>query len=167
MKKKGYSLIEMVLVMLLLIFVAFYVFSLTETGSTAYLRLTDRQQETADLRVGLSYIDVKLKSNDSSGQVMIEPDPFSGQPALLINQSFGTESYCTWIYVYEGTLYELFMREGASISPLLGNKIAQAGRLELEMVDAQLLQVTLTGIRGDEGQARSRIIRLNSAGGQE
>lgn len=167
MNKSGYSLIEMVLVMLLLIFVSFYVFTLTETGSTAYLRLTRRQQETADLRTGLSYLDVKLKSNDTDGLVTITADPFSGQPALLINQPIGDELYYTWIYVYDNTLYELFTREGAQVSPLMGNKIARAGQLELEMAGPQLLRVSLTGSDGPGAEVRTRLIRLCSAGGQE
>lgn len=164
MKRRGYTLIEMVLVLFLLIIVSFFVFTLTGIGSSAYLRLTDWQNRTADLRIGLSYIDVKVRSHDAAGAIAIRPDPFSGNDALIISRRVADETYLTWIYVYDGSLFELFVREDAAVSPAMGSKIADVSSLSLSMPEPDRLHVTLISGSADTARSRSRTIRLNSKG---
>ena len=164
MSRRGYTLIEMVLVMFLLILVSFYVFTLTGVGSSAYLRLTDWQNRTSNLRIGLSYIDVKVRSNDMADRIEIRPDPFSSNDALVIRRPVGEETYLTWIYVYDGCLYELFVRENAAVTPEMGNKITDADALQLSLPAPRLLRVTLVSGSGDEIRSRTRTIGLNSGG---
>jgi prepilin-type N-terminal cleavage/methylation domain-containing protein len=165
--KRGYSLIELVLVMFLLVLVAFYVFSVTGIGSQAYLRLTERQNLTADLRIGLSYLDVKIKTNDRSGAVSIRPDPFTGQTALLIGHEIDGQPYQTWIYLYDGALYELFVSERATVNPAMGNRIVAMDALQLDQPAGNLIRVTLVRGTGQEARTRTRTIGLRSDGGAE
>lgn len=165
MNQRGYTLIEMVLVLFLLILVSFFVFTLTGIGSSAYLRLTDWQNRTADLRIGLSYIDVKVRSHDAAGAIAIRPDPFSGNDALVISRSVGEETYLTWIYVYDGSLFELFVRSDASVNPAMGSKITDASSFSVSTPAQDQLCVTLVCGSGETAQSRSRTIRLNSKGG--
>lgn len=162
MKRRGYTLIEMVLVMFLLILVSFFVFTATSMGSSAYLRLNAWQERTSDLRIGLSYIDVKVRSNDALGQMSIQPDPFTGADALVFSRVVDDQLYRTWIYVHEGYLFELFVPEKAVVSPEMGNRIARVDRLELKRSGSDLLTVTVSRKSGDTIQKRSRTIRMNS-----
>ena len=162
MRRSGYTLVEMVLVMFLLMLVSFYVFSVTGLGSSAYLRLHDWQRQTSDLRIGISYIDVKTRSHDEADAISIRPDPFSGADALVISRDIGSQRYLTWIYVYDGYLYELFIREQGSATPEMGNRIARMDRLEVSMAGSGSLRITLHRQNGASLQTRSRVIRLNS-----
>jgi hypothetical protein len=164
MNRRGYTLIEMVLVMFLLILVSFYVFTLTGVGSAAYLRLTDWQNRTADLRIGLSYIDVKVRSNDMADRIEIRPDPFSGNDALVMIRPVGEELFLTWIYVHDGCLYELFVRENAVVTPEMGNKIADVQTMQLSMPTPRQIHVTLVSGSEEMARSRSRAIGLNSGG---
>ncbi|MDW7657023.1 MAG: DUF4860 domain-containing protein [Bacillota bacterium] len=164
MRRRGYTLIEMVLVMFLLILVSFYVFTLTGVGSSAWLRLTDWQNSTSDLRIGISYIDVKVRSHDVAGRIDIRPDPFSGNDALVISRPVGEETFLTWIYIHDGSLYELFVRENAAVTPEMGNKIADIQTMQLSMPSPRQLSVTLVNGSGEMARSRTRTIGLNSGG---
>ena len=135
MTRGGYTLIEMVLVMFLLVLVAAFVFSLTGAGSTAYLRLQEQQDLSADLRTGLSYIDVKIRSHDAP-----------------------------WFYSQGGYLGERFIPGQTAFKPELGSRIAAADVLEVGFSDRQKLLVTLTRQTGDKALTRSRTILLRSGG---
>lgn len=164
MRRQGYTLIEMVLVLFLLILVSFFVFTVTGIGSSAYLRLTDWQNRTSDLRIGLSYIDVKVRSHDTAGMIGVRPDPFNGDDALVITRLIGDERYLIWIYVYDGHLYELFVPENADVTPEMGNRIAGADALRVSMPNSRQLDVTLVRRLGEEEQSRSRSIWLHTGG---
>jgi len=164
MTRGGYTLLEMVLVMFLLVLVAAFVFSLTGAGSTAYLRLQEQQDLSADLRTGLSYIDVKIRSHDAAGQIWTAPRPDNSQTALVMRKTAGDAPYVTWIYIHEGYLCELFIPEQAAFKPELGSRIAAADVLEVGFSDRQKLLVTLTRQAGDNALTRSRTILLRSGG---
>lgn len=106
-RRGGFSLIELVLVMLLLIFVAVSVFLLTGAGSAAYIRLSDNRRASSDLRIALSYIDVRIKKMDGTGQVTVCPAPFGQGQALLLSQHIESGDYETYLYVDGGRLKEL------------------------------------------------------------
>ena len=162
MKRQGYTLIEMVLVMFLLILVSFFVFTVTGIGSSADLRLSDWQRQTSDLRVGISYIDVKTRSHDAADMISIQPDPFSGADALVISSEIAGQTYLTWIYIHDGHLCELFIRAGGAATPEMGNRIARIDELALDISGGTLLQVTLSRHNGGQLQKRTRSIKLNS-----
>lgn len=109
----GYSLIELMLVMLLLIIVAVSVFLLTSAGSSAYARLSENAGASSDLRIALSYIDVRVKKIDGIGQVSICPAPFGGGQALLLSQTIEGSDYETYLYVDQGNLKGTDHRKGS------------------------------------------------------
>jgi type II secretory pathway pseudopilin PulG len=164
-KRQGYTLIELVVVLLLLILVAAAVFTLAGTGSRTYLRLASRQAQSADLRTGISYLDVQINKHDTRGALSIRPDPFAGQPALVIEQTLEGETYLTWIYVLDGYLCELFVSQDTALTPEMASKIVPMDSLRLEMPSADSIHVTL--IRETEGLAQrqaERIIHLQAGG---
>lgn len=161
----GYGLIELVLVLMLLVLVASLVFTLAGYGSQSYLRLTAKQSQAADLRTGLSYLDVQLRKHDTQQQLAVRPDPFNGEPALHITQSAGSQTFVTWIYLLDGYLCELTTLEGTAVNSAMGNRIAPIDDLDLEPVEQGALKVTLT--RQSPGQAiirGSRTIVLRAGG---
>jgi hypothetical protein len=171
-RRSGYTLVELVLVLLLLVLVASAVFILAASGSQAFLRLSSRQSASADLRTGLSYIDVQVHKHDARDALSIRPDPFGGSPALVISQTIGGEPFLTWIYVRDGYLRELFIEEGTAINPDMDSQIVRMDELQLSQVSADTLQVVLIRKDGSEGpagespaeQKGSRQIHLRAGG---
>ena len=165
-RRNGYTLIELVLVLALLVLIAAFVFVLTGSGSRAYLRLTAGQNQDSDLRIGLSYINVKLRGYDGLGMIDLQPDPFGGSPALLLTRQIDGESYQTWIYVREGYLCELFLAESTTPVPEMATRIVAADSLMLIRRSDGALQVILSRDGADEVGRRSRTITLRSKGGE-
>jgi prepilin-type N-terminal cleavage/methylation domain-containing protein len=164
-RRRGYTLVELVLVLMLLVLVASVVFSLAGTGSRTYLRLTAKQSQAADLRTGLSYLDVQVRKHDAKGALSIRPDPFAGQPALVISQVFDGKTYLTWIYLRDGFLCELLVAEDAVVTSAMGSRIVQMDALKLDVLADGSLRADLS--RQAEGQAEirgSRIISLHAGG---
>jgi prepilin-type N-terminal cleavage/methylation domain-containing protein len=142
-QRRGYTLIELVLVLLLLVLVAAGVFSLAASGSEAFLRLSNRQGVTADMRTGLSYLDVQIRKHDSAGAVSIRQNPFADGQALVIAQPIEGAVYLTWIYVQDGYLCELFVEEGTAVTAEMAGKITHMDEMRLDRVSAEILRVTL------------------------
>lgn len=164
-RRGGYTLIELILVLMLLVLVASVVFTLAGTGSQAYLRLTSKQSQAADLRTGLSYIDVQLRRHDVQDELSIQPDPFSSKPALLITQQIEGQTFLTWVYLRDGYLCELFVLEGTTVTDAMASRIVPIDGMEIEVLENDVLKITLT--RQSPGQAiirGSRTVILKAGG---
>lgn len=161
MRRQGYALLEMILVMFLLILVSVFVFFVTESGSQAYIRLHERQEIGSDLRIGLSYIDVKIKRNDASDSLMIVDRPDRDEQALVIRRTGGSDEFFTWIYVHDGYLCELTLSANQTFQPEGGSRIVAADRIELSLPKSDRLKITL--IHGQSDQL-SRTLLLRSEG---
>lgn len=164
-RRRGYTLIELVLVLMLLVLVAAMVFTLAGTGSQSYLRLMAKQSQAADLRTALSYLDVQLRKHDELGAVAIQPDPFSGGPALLMILDADGQDFLTWIYLSDGYLCELTAASGTPVTAAMGSRIAPVDDLDLEPLGDDAIRVTLT--RQSPGQAiirGSRTVAMQAGG---
>ncbi len=143
-RRGGFSLIELVLVMLLLIFVAVSVFLLTGAGSAAYIRLSDNRRASSDLRIALSYIDVRIKKMDGTGQVTVCPAPFGQGQALLLSQHIESGDYETYLYVDGGRLKELTIEKGRPVTPEMAADLASATAIRIDQETGNLLAITLS-----------------------
>lgn len=168
--RQGYTLIELVLVLFLLVFIAMAVFSLIGIGSQTYARMVEKQEVQADLRVGLSYLDVRMKQHDVTGAVNVAESPFSnhseGKPALKIQRSFGDTVYILWIYEYDGYLCELLTRPDADIAADMGSRIVAMDQVFFDKLDDDTLQVRMSR-SSDSGVLTTQIrtFTLRSEGG--
>jgi len=148
--KRGYANIEVFLVMVLLFAVSFLIFATVSAGSEAYFNLSGRQDRDASLRVGLSFLDVKLRKNDAEGAIRVAGNPFGQGDALVIRTETENQAFDTWIYCLDGGLYELFTRADAQPLHATASRIAAIDRLEIASQDARILSIELTRL-SDEG----------------
>lgn len=153
-RRNGYTSIETVLVMLLLIAVSFLVFATVSAGSNAFLNLSEKRGRDTDLRVGMSFIDVKLRKNDAVVQdpkgsaisgITVVDNPFEPGRALRIQSEEGGRRLYTWIYCRDGQLYELFQVAESTPDATLAVRVAQIDQFELTLDpdDARLVRVSL------------------------
>ncbi len=164
-RRGGYTLIELVLVLMLLVLVASVVFTLAVSGSQTYLRMNAKQAQEAELRVAISYLDVQLRKHDAKGALSISPDPFDSRPSILITQDIDGQTYLTWLYLRDGYLCELFVDQDTIITSAMGSRISPVDDMELYVEADGSLRVTLR--RQSDGQAiisASRWVTLRAGG---
>lgn len=164
MKRQGYVLAELVVVLFLLILISVFVFLLTESGSQTYLRLLGQQTRASDLRIGLAYLDVQVKRHDQAGGLLIMDRPDDTGQALVFTREAESGPYLTWIYVHQGFLCELTLAQERSFNPEGGSRIASIDHMHLQELDAGRLQVTLMRQGPETTQEASRTLLLRSQG---
>lgn len=94
--------VETVMVMLVLVIFALVVFQLIGAGTSAYNGIIDDKDSMQSARVAYSYINMKLKQNDTQGLIEISRTDFGD--TLVIHSEDG--EYVTYLFFSEGELYE-------------------------------------------------------------
>ena len=114
------------------------------TGASAYRRLTERDQSSYERRTAVQYIATRVRQADCLD-------------ALVLADG----DYLTRDYWYDGWLMELYCAAGADMEPRDGEKILEAGGLELSQEDG-LLEAVLTNSDGGRD-----VLRLSLRSGEE
>jgi type II secretory pathway pseudopilin PulG len=112
----GYSLIELVLVMALLIIFGLSTFTLVVSGSGAYKNILSKKEANSELRVAISYINMRIRQNDSVGSVRVEKSPFGNGVAIVTEEVIDNNTYETWIFWHEGSLRESLIKQGDPVT---------------------------------------------------
>ena len=132
------------------IFVLLGLFALMSTlmvllGAQMYRATVDRSQYDNENRVMGAYVRSMIRSMDG-GEVSVE-EP-GGIPALALKETIDDEVYVTWLYQYEGKLYELFTELEEGFNPDDGTEICPANSLSARL-EGSLLTVDLTNGRDE------------------
>lgn len=91
-------------------------------------------------RTVAQYIVTKLRSGDGA-----RLEPFGDGTAIVVaDAEAGCESY---IYIYNGSLCELYAESGAGLSPEDGEKLVAAKAMTAEL-DGGLIHAKITSVRG-------------------
>lgn len=149
--RSGYSLVELVLVMMLLVLVASLVFSLTAAGSRAWMRITEAGERRSELRTAMSYIDVQLKKSDSIDSISVRAAPNGSGTALRLVREIKNPTIPdfdqseTWIYVQDGQLYELHTLPGMPLQDAMitGQPLVAVDGWDIRVVSDELIEITL------------------------
>jgi len=120
--------VEMVMVMLVLIVFALVVFSLICAGTNAYSGILGDKENTQSARVAYSYINMKLKQNDTMGCVSVEETEFGNTLVILSEDG----EYVTYLFLNDGALYECVTAQGMQPSVAAANRITTLEDFTLE-----------------------------------
>lgn len=148
----GYSLIEMMIVMMLLVLFGLGIFMLAATASTTYQTLVDDKETGGELRIASSYLMTKLRQNDRIGAIRIEKSAINSEDALVIEEILGDEVYETWIYVSQGVLREATVPKETIPSDDVSFEVANVDDVRFGLQDQSILitieknQETLTDL---------------------
>jgi len=104
--ESGNTLIELIMVMVLMVFFGFTIFTLIQTGSHTEQRIIANKNAQVDARIALSYITVRVRKNDTVGRVEVATVEHTGQDAILIKTRTFEDEYDRWIYFSGGKLLE-------------------------------------------------------------
>lgn len=125
----------------------FFVFALSALtlillAARIYRSTTENSSRNYNSRTGLSYISEKIHQSDDGGRIY--PGEFEGCEALVIEQNYNEKTYRTYIYTFEGTLRELFVRDGTYAKASDGNSLLEINSFSIEQVSDGLLKFNCT-----------------------
>lgn len=91
-------------------------------------------------RTSLAYVSEKIRQNDQNGGISIQT--VEDQECLAIKSIEDGISYTTYIYVQDGMLKELFIRDDADLHLKDGTEIMEVGDFTMEEIDTNLFRFT-------------------------
>lgn len=109
---KGSSMVELIMVMALLLMFGVTIYTLVYTGANTQERIMHEKDALTDARIALSYINVRMRQNDSKDKVAVETLELTGKNAIVIRERSWDYEYDTWIYCYDGKLMECLVQPG-------------------------------------------------------
>lgn len=105
-------------------------------GASVYQKTSAESSTDYQVRTSLTYIAEKARQCDQGGGLAIGTLD-DGTQALLLPASYGGTAYVTYIYAYEGTLRELFVKNDSPTQANAGSVIMNITEMELtEMENA-------------------------------
>ena len=123
-------------------------------GAQMYRNTVDHATENNEGRVLSAYVRSMVRAEDLAGAVEISEQ--NGVTTLAMRESLGDDGYVTWLYCYDGRMYEYFTSATTEFDPVKGTAICPAqsfeprfenGLLTVDMIDgrgkAQTVRVAL------------------------
>lgn len=143
---------ETISVLFLLLILGIGIFALAVSSTSAYSGIYNMKNTDSQLRLALSFINMKIRQNDRKGAVRVGKNPVNGGSAVIIREEYDNGFYETWIYQNDGKLREALMPEGMEPSDEYSFEIADADGFAAEL-DRNLLNISVW-IDNDEGTKR-------------
>lgn len=128
--------IESIAVMFVLILISFLVVLVVRSGSSAYNGIVREKENTESARVAYSYINMKIKQNDSASLITVVQTEF-GNSLKIESQG---KAYSTYIFFSGGELYEC-MTEQEQPTVEAANKITALSSFDIS-ISGKYVRVT-------------------------
>ena len=134
--------IDSVFVIALFTMFAVTAFLLILIGAKQYQHTADTMDANYESRTISSYLTEKIRQNDSNGMIAITD--LEGTQALALHTIENDTKYITYIYYYDNALREIVVNESSVFSLSSGQEIIKTGNFEAEMIQKNLLKITIT-----------------------
>ena len=122
---------------------------------------TDTSSQT--LSTASLYFAQKIRQCDNGDSVRTAT--LNGQvPALVISSTTGGKDLETWVYAYDGKLKEVTVTKGNKVDPSYGQDVMSLKSVDYEIVDDNLLQITMTV---KDGKSSTMNLKLLGGGASE
>ncbi len=108
----GRTRTEVMAVFFLMLILGLSVFSLATAGSEAYRKAEAFREAQGEVRIALSFVQMKLRQSDVSGAIGVAPNPVNGEMAIVLTEWVEEKNYETWIYHDDGWLREALILAG-------------------------------------------------------
>lgn len=100
--------VESIMVILLMILFAASISVLIFEGSVTYRNIINNKTEEENVRIALSYVNMRIKQNDVSSYIEVTENGFDGQDLLTIHHHGEEEGLHSYIYFKDGYLWECY-----------------------------------------------------------
>lgn len=140
----------------------FFVFALSAVtlillAAGIYRAATENSSLQYTSRTGLAYISEKIHQCDENGGIYL--GTLDGCEALILEQQYGEDMYRTYIYVWEESLRELFIRDGVEAEAENGRTILEVRDFTVEQLTDRVFRFTCTD---REERTRTAVIGMRS-----
>lgn len=119
----------------------------------AYESAAAGEAENNNLHTAAAYVTAKFRTHDTEGDI------YSGQvaelPALCMTDTVNDRKYVTYIYLYDGSLKELFVSEETPAMPQMGTTIATLASFDVQSLSENFFRIFLTD---ENGHSRSVLL---------
>lgn len=131
----------------------FFVFAVSSLSvlllaADAYAAETSRAGVNDESRTALSYISEKIRQNDANGAMAIVS--IDGTDCLALSAVYNGTPCTTYIYVYDGSLKELFINDGIPVPLKEGRDIIPVSSLSMERLEERVYLFTAVDSAGTE-----------------
>ncbi|MBR4442983.1 MAG: DUF4860 domain-containing protein [Clostridia bacterium] len=110
-------------------------------GAQMYRGTVDKAAENSEKRMLSAYVRSMVRAEDGARSVKVEE--YGDIQALALYEDIDDEMYVTWIYLYEGPVYEQFTSADNEFEPDSGTEIAPATEF-IPTLNEGLLSVFIT-----------------------
>lgn len=144
-KQEKNHIVDVLFVLALFVVFTLSALVLVILGASVYRQTVSYMDENYTARTAYSYLTEKVRQNDLYDSISI--GELEGTPALVLAQEINGTHYATYLYLHEGSLRELFMRQGSDIGsdPLAaGQEILPLLDWDLQNANEHLLHIELT-----------------------
>ncbi|MCD8074485.1 MAG: DUF4860 domain-containing protein [Lachnospiraceae bacterium] len=133
---------------LLLLAFALFALLLAGTGAVVYQNSVASLEENYTSRTAVAYVAEKIRQYDSDGQISFSS--VEDLPALALHSALdASAATITYIYFYDGSLCELYVREETTPTAAMGTAMVELSDFTIEQ-EKTLLRVTVVSTEGEE-----------------
>lgn len=152
---------DFIFILVLLCIFAFGALMTASLGSNIYKGIKGDMDSNFEFRTPLSYIATKVRQNDRIDSIRIINKEGTG--ALVLEAPDNGVTCETWIYEYQGFLYEVYLEKGTPFHLEDGLAMIPSHGLEFKL-KGNLLQITASDHKG-KTRSLSLSFRTDQGGG--
>jgi len=131
-------------------------------GANVYRGTVNEMERSYEISISLSYVAARIRSHDTSGSIYISE--LGGEGALVLEREIGGRVFQTWIYVYDGSLRELFIeRENTgNLNAGLGQELVRVYSFTFDKPQDNLVAIT---VQSADGMSARKLVGIRSEQG--
>ena len=120
-------------------------------GAQMYRNTVDRSTANNEDRVLSAYVRSMIRAEDTRDAMAV--GEYDGVKTLAMREDLDGEPYVTWLYCYDGQMYEYFTSDDGTFNPESGTAICPAQRFEPSLENG-LLTVDMINGKGEPETVR-------------
>lgn len=135
-KKENRHMIDILFVISLFCVFAFSALMLVIIGADIYKSTVTHMEENYTTRTSYAYLSEKIRQKDNLDGISIVQ--FGDGDALALSEEIADNHYYTYLYLYDGSLRELFSATPESLGPEAGQEIMDCASFSITEVQSGL-----------------------------
>lgn len=146
LKSKRHSIDSLFTFLLLLVFTMFTLI-LAGMGAAVYKNSSVHLDENYTSRTAVSYAAEKIRQHDRTDSIFLTE--VEQIPALALCDTIDGEEFLTYIYFYDNSLCELFIRKENEPTAAMGSRLVPLSDFSIEKTDASFFTVRAVSPEGN------------------
>lgn len=146
-KNDNRHMVDVLFVLTLFFVFALSALTLVILGANVYRTTVDHMDSHFNTRTSYAYISQKLRQSDIDDCIYVST--FGDSPACVMTEEVNGSVFNTYLYEYDGYLYELLTRADMNMEPSAGTKIMEISSLDIEQISDSLYKFKLKTAEDD------------------